>query len=136
VPTQVNCEIRHERTDLAEVIRECWKPLEEKANARGLIVEWKLDERDTLMTDRGKLRLVIQNILDNAVTYVNDQGQLSVATVGPGQRDGRDRQQHREQSALGGCRPRIRAILASRFVMPTTRMKKPAVGLDCPSARL
>jgi two-component system heavy metal sensor histidine kinase CusS len=72
-------EIRHERTDLAEVIRECWKPLEEKANARGLNVEWKLDDRDTLMTDRGKLRLVIQNILENAVTYANDQGQLSVA---------------------------------------------------------
>jgi two-component system heavy metal sensor histidine kinase CusS len=74
-------EIRHERADLAEVIRECWKPLEEKANARGLSVEWQLDERDTLITDRGKLRLVIQNVLDNAVTYANDQGQLSVATA-------------------------------------------------------
>jgi two-component system heavy metal sensor histidine kinase CusS len=74
-------EIRPERADLAEVIRECWKPLEEKANARGLSVEWQLNERDTLITDRGKLRLVIQNVLDNAVTYANDQGQLSVATA-------------------------------------------------------
>ena len=74
-------EIRHEPVDLAEVVRECWKPLEEQASARGLSVEWRLDALGTVETDRDKLRLVIQNILHNAVTYVNDEGQLSVATL-------------------------------------------------------
>ena len=74
-------DIRHEPVDLSKIIRECWQTLEEKANARGLSVEWRFDERDALTTDLGKLRLVIQNILDNAVTYADEQGQLSVETA-------------------------------------------------------
>lgn len=73
-------ELRRDQVDLSELIRECWKPLEEKAATRGLKIEWGLREYDALATDRDKLRLVVQNILDNAITYVNDEGRIFMAT--------------------------------------------------------
>jgi two-component system heavy metal sensor histidine kinase CusS len=72
-------EIHHEPVDVSELARECWKPLEEKALARGLRVEWRLNAPGPVETDRDKLRLVIQNILDNAVVYTNDEGQITVS---------------------------------------------------------
>lgn len=73
-------EIRREPVDLSDVIKECWKSLEAGADARGLTVDWRLQAPDPVRTDRDKLRLVVQNLLDNAVTYANDEGQLSVET--------------------------------------------------------
>jgi heavy metal sensor kinase len=75
-------EIRHESVDLSEVIRECWQPLEESARARGLRVAWGLSAPGTVATDRDKLRVIVQNVLDNAVTYANAKGQISVSTSG------------------------------------------------------
>jgi two-component system heavy metal sensor histidine kinase CusS len=71
-------EVRCQRVNLTEVIRDCWKPMEEKARSRGLSVKWHLNDTGMTETDRDKLCLVIQNILDNAVTYANDRGHVSV----------------------------------------------------------
>ena len=73
-------EIRHDQVNLSDMIHQCWQPLKEKASARGLGIEWHLNAVGVVETDRDQLRLVIQNILDNAVTYANDGGQISVVT--------------------------------------------------------
>lgn len=72
-------EVRREPVDLSEIIRGCWKPLEEKANARRLRVERRLDTIELIETDPDKLRLVLQNILDNAVTHANREGTIRIA---------------------------------------------------------
>lgn len=74
-------ELRPETVDLSELVRECWEPLEGKARARGLSVGWCLDHLAQVEADRDKLRLVLQNILDNAVTYTNDGGSISLSTA-------------------------------------------------------
>lgn len=71
-------EIEREAVDLPQLIRECWKPLEAQAGERGLCVEWQLQEPCTLDTDPGKLRLVLQNTLHNAVTYANGGGHIRI----------------------------------------------------------
>ncbi|MFH1748340.1 MAG: ATP-binding protein [Planctomycetota bacterium] len=74
-------EVQREALDLPAFIRECWNPLQDKANERGLSVEWRLAESCPVETDRDKLRLVLQNVLDNAVTHVNDAGSISIALI-------------------------------------------------------
>ncbi len=74
-------EIRREAVDLAILVRDCWEPLAAKASARGLQVEWRLQTPGEVETDGEKLRLVVQNILDNAVTYADDKGHISLSTV-------------------------------------------------------
>ncbi len=73
-------EVRREPVDLPALVRECWRPLEAKANARGLSVEWNLNELAHVETDRDKLQLVVQNVVDNAVDHANEQGQVTVST--------------------------------------------------------
>jgi two-component system sensor histidine kinase QseC len=71
--------VRREPVDLGALVQDCWQPLAEKAQARRLRVEWHLDSLGMIETDRDKLRLAIQNILDNAVTHVNAEGQVSIS---------------------------------------------------------
>jgi two-component system sensor histidine kinase QseC len=72
-------EVRREPVDLAEVFQKCWEPLGARARRRGLSVEWCLNVPGTVETDRDQLRLVLQNILDNAVGHANDRGSIRVA---------------------------------------------------------
>ncbi len=72
-------ELRRESVDVREIIRSCWEPLAAKAEMRRVRVHWQLNGPGTVETDRDKLRLVVQNILDNAVAYVNDGGQIAVS---------------------------------------------------------
>jgi two-component system sensor histidine kinase QseC len=74
-------DVRRECVDVSELVQECWAPLRGKAKARGLRVEWDLLANGSVSTDREKLRLVVQNILDNAVSYVDESGRVSVSTA-------------------------------------------------------
>ncbi|MBU0640195.1 MAG: sensor histidine kinase N-terminal domain-containing protein [Planctomycetes bacterium] len=74
-------EIRRTPVDLSQVVGECWEPLEARARARGLSVERKLHENSAVETDRDKLRLVLQNVLENAVLYANEGGRISLVTT-------------------------------------------------------
>jgi len=69
-------EVANESVDLAALVRECWKPLAGEAGQRRLDVEWRLHESCTVESDRGKLRLVVQNILGNATAYTDDGGRI------------------------------------------------------------
>jgi two-component system heavy metal sensor histidine kinase CusS len=72
-------EVRREVVNAADLVRACWKPLQERALARRLEVEWRLDGAGNICTDRERLSVVIHNILDNAVTYANDGGRVTIS---------------------------------------------------------
>jgi len=74
-------EVAREGVDLAALIRECWKPLAGQAEQRHLQVEWRLHEPRTILSDCGKLRLIVQNILSNAATYTNTGGWIRVEAI-------------------------------------------------------
>ncbi len=64
-----------------ELIRECWKPLRETAEGRGLNVEWILGPEVPVIADSVLLGLVIRNILDNAVFHADHAGSVKIETV-------------------------------------------------------
>jgi len=72
-------EVVRESVRLDEVLKQCWVSLEELANERELRVEWRVEQPCALETDREKLRLILQNILANAVAYANRQGYVRIA---------------------------------------------------------
>lgn len=67
--------------ELPALLHECWTPLEQRASEKGLTVSWRLQEPCTLRSDVDKLRLVLQNLLENAVAYANRGGQIAIESV-------------------------------------------------------
>ncbi|MBN1509658.1 MAG: sensor histidine kinase N-terminal domain-containing protein [Sedimentisphaerales bacterium] len=74
-------EVGSESVDLAALARECWEPLAGDAQRRQLQVVWRLKEPCIVESDRGKLRLVLQNILGNAVAYADDGGRIWIENI-------------------------------------------------------
>jgi len=72
-------EMLREPVAVDALLRECWAALADRAQARGLRVAWQTNPC-VLQTDREKLRLVLGNILDNAVTYADAGGQVWICT--------------------------------------------------------
>ena len=68
-----------ESVRLDELFRQCWRPLEDAAVGRGLRVRWESVEACVLATDREKLRLILQNVLGNAVAYADAGGHVRLA---------------------------------------------------------
>jgi two-component system phosphate regulon sensor histidine kinase PhoR len=64
-----------------DVLQECWRPLADRARERGLHVEWEVDRALALDTDREKLRLILTNVLDNAVSYADTGGRVEIETA-------------------------------------------------------
>jgi len=75
-----------EPVDLDEILKECWVPFAARAAERRLRVEWAVDPAALLQTDRGTLRLILQNLLGNAVAYADPGGLVRIETR---ERDGR-----------------------------------------------
>ncbi|MCP4251559.1 MAG: hypothetical protein GY778_31360, partial [bacterium] len=73
-------DVRTERVVLSKIIRETWEPLQERAAARELNVEWRLDDTGPIDTDPDKLQLVVRNVLENAVGHADDRGTVCIAT--------------------------------------------------------
>jgi two-component system sensor histidine kinase QseC len=65
-----------DRFELRELIQECWGQYEARAAERGLRIEWHLEGACPLETDREKLRLVVNNLMDNAVSYADEGGRV------------------------------------------------------------
>jgi two-component system sensor histidine kinase QseC len=70
--------IDRRQTDLVQMIRSIWSLLEECAAQRGLKVSFDIPEAIVIETDPDKMRIVLQNLLDNAVSYTNEGGQIRV----------------------------------------------------------
>lgn len=62
------------QTDLSRVMSECWESFQPRASERGLRVELNCPNQLIVQTDPDKLRLVFNNLLDNAVSYCNPNG--------------------------------------------------------------
>jgi two-component system sensor histidine kinase QseC len=69
-----------EPVDLDQQVREVLVAFAARASARKVAVVTEL-EPVTITTDRDKLRLVLTNLLDNAISYVDDGGEVRIALV-------------------------------------------------------
>ena len=66
--------------DLRELVDECFEPYAEKARARQLRFDNRVPRGTSLSSDRDKLRMVVGNLLSNAVEYTGASGQRDVLT--------------------------------------------------------
>jgi two-component system sensor histidine kinase QseC len=65
-------------TDLSQLIQTVWEPLADRAKSRRLDLTFGLPDACEITTDSAKLRIVLHNLLDNAVSYTNDGGAMKV----------------------------------------------------------
>lgn len=72
-------EVASEAADLVALLKDCWMPFAHRAAERRLEVAWELPESCPVTTDRTKVRLILNNIFDNAVTYADAGGQVTIA---------------------------------------------------------
>lgn len=70
--------VTRERCDLAAIAADAWAPLAEAAQKRRLRVEWIAPPACELWTDPEKLKLVVRNVLDNAVCHADEGGTVRV----------------------------------------------------------
>ncbi len=66
---------------LRELVVECWRPYAARAAERGLVFRNLVPEDAALTTDRERLRLVLGNLLANAVEYTESGGWIEVASL-------------------------------------------------------
>ena len=72
---------KFEPIDLIALLADCWQPLVARANERGLDVDWQISPpAHYALADRQKLRMVLQNILDNAVSYAEPGSTIQVTS--------------------------------------------------------
>jgi signal transduction histidine kinase len=63
---------------LAALAQECWSAFEPAAVAKALNVVFEIDRELSPQTDAEKLRMVVNNLLDNAVSHADQDGLLRV----------------------------------------------------------
>jgi signal transduction histidine kinase len=73
--------LRVAEVEVGELVRECWAMHEARARERGLAVAVDIADRYMVHGDREFLRIVINNLLDNAVSYANNGGRVQVSVV-------------------------------------------------------
>lgn len=73
-------DLRRGPVRLEELIRNQWSPLAELAEQRRLRVQWDFEPELTAVTDAALLGVALRNLLDNAVTYADEGGAISMRT--------------------------------------------------------
>jgi len=63
---------------LAALVAECWAPFAERAAERGLRAAVLVPDDLTLLSDPDKLRIILRNLFDNAVSYCDPGGAIDV----------------------------------------------------------
>jgi two-component system sensor histidine kinase QseC len=66
------------RVDLSLLLSECWADCQMRAEQRGLRIDWEVPSGCIVESDPDKLRIIFQNLFDNAVSYVDDGGMIRV----------------------------------------------------------
>jgi two-component system heavy metal sensor histidine kinase CusS len=69
-------------TDFADFLEDCWALFLPRAQARGLNLQWQVPASIFVETDPEKLRIILHNIFDNAVSYADNGGTIRVAAEG------------------------------------------------------
>ncbi len=74
------CQVAFRRVQiyLAELVNSCWRPFSEKAVERRIAFENRVPNDVTVNSDRENFSMVLSNLLDNAIEYTNDAGQVWV----------------------------------------------------------
>jgi signal transduction histidine kinase len=68
--------------DVRPLVDAVWKRFESKASGRELSFENRVPDDHRVQGDRGKLHIVIQNLLANAVSYTETRGSIVVEAAG------------------------------------------------------
>ncbi len=76
-------EVEQEPVDLVSLLRESWERFADQAAERGLDVTWQLPDACPVTSDGAKLRHVINNIFENAVTHADEAGRVTIALATP-----------------------------------------------------
>ncbi|MBU4276138.1 MAG: sensor histidine kinase N-terminal domain-containing protein [Proteobacteria bacterium] len=66
--------------DLAEALEQVWAPFEDQALRKGLSVAWEPAQGLSAWADPNGLRVILRNLLSNAVDYSDQGGSLEVST--------------------------------------------------------
>lgn len=72
------CQLRRETVSLEEVLVKAWAPQTTRANSHDLKIEWASDKSIKLTTDATLLSLIFRNLFDNAVSYADRGGHITV----------------------------------------------------------
>lgn len=67
-----------EQIRLAELVNSCWRPFSAKATEREITFSNRVPNDVTINSDRENLSMVLSNLLNNAVEYTNEAGQIWV----------------------------------------------------------
>lgn len=70
---------RCDRIQLAELVNSCWQSFSDRAVERGIVFENRLPAEMSCESDTEGLSMVLSNLLDNAVEYTNEGGQIWTA---------------------------------------------------------
>jgi signal transduction histidine kinase len=73
-------QVRREPIALGRFVDDCWQPFIARAGQRGLRFENTVGPDATTVSDRDKLRLVLRNLLANAVDYTERGGRVVVSS--------------------------------------------------------
>ncbi len=65
-----------EQVQLAELVNSCWRPFSDRALERKISFDNVIESEITCESDSHNLSIVISNILDNAVEYADEGGQI------------------------------------------------------------
>jgi len=67
---------RREEIQLAELVNSSWRPFSDRALERGIVFDNRVPAETTCQSDPDSLSMVLSNLLDNAVEYTNEGGQI------------------------------------------------------------
>lgn len=71
---------RHRETvSFGDVVEDCWKPYAEKAEAKGIQTAITAGNVDSISTNSPILRILLSNLMSNAVEYSPSRGRLAIA---------------------------------------------------------
>jgi signal transduction histidine kinase len=68
--------LQSEQIRLAELVNSCWRPLSEEAIDHEITFDNRIDPEIMCETDRQNLAIILSNILENAVEYTDEGGQI------------------------------------------------------------
>jgi len=71
-------EVRAADIALHDLVEACWRPLAARADGKALVFANEVPAAARLASDETKLRLVVHNLLDNAVEYTAAGGRIAV----------------------------------------------------------
>jgi signal transduction histidine kinase len=70
--------IERRSVDLGQIVTESWALFQSRADRRGVTVALESPSHCLAATDPEKLRIVLSNLLDNAVSYIDEGGRLRI----------------------------------------------------------